>query len=153
MKSRRVDLPWSTCPKTATIGGRSTFCAVLVICGKKCHRAIFRSILLLCFDSRNAFIWTTLRQRRYIRKRRAHSVMRRRYMRTPARYTAKVSLRNACSPRRAKRSRTDTHWIVSSIEHSSVLECFAEIERMGGTVSHVEQDAKGIVRAESVAAL
>ena len=52
-----------------------------------------------------------------------------------------------------KRSLTDTHWIVSSIEHSSVLECFAEIERMGGTVSHVEPDAKGIVRAESVLAL
>ena len=52
-----------------------------------------------------------------------------------------------------KRSLADTHWIVSSIEHSSVLECFAEIERMGGTVSHVEPDAKGIVRAEEVAAL
>src|SRR3989344_3960839 len=52
-----------------------------------------------------------------------------------------------------KRSLTDTHWIVSSIEHSSVLVCFAEIERMGGTVSHVEPDAKGIVRAESVLAL
>ncbi|MDO8576467.1 MAG: aminotransferase class V-fold PLP-dependent enzyme, partial [bacterium] len=52
-----------------------------------------------------------------------------------------------------KRSLTGTHWIVSSIEHSSVLECFAEIERMGGTVSHVEPDAKGIVRAGSVAAL
>src|SRR3989338_8829828 len=52
-----------------------------------------------------------------------------------------------------KRSLTDTHWIVSSIEHSSVLECFAEIERMGGTVSHVEPDAKGIVRAEEVAVL
>lgn len=51
-----------------------------------------------------------------------------------------------------KRALTDTHWIVSSIEHSSVLECFAEIERMGGTVSYVEPDAKGIVRAESVAA-
>jgi len=52
-----------------------------------------------------------------------------------------------------KRSLADTHWIVSSIEHSSVLECFAEIERMGGTVSYVEPDTKGIVRADSVAAL
>ena len=52
-----------------------------------------------------------------------------------------------------KRSLADTNWIVSSIEHSSVLECFAEIERMGGTVSYVEPDAKGIVRAESVVAL
>ncbi len=25
-----------------------------------------------------------------------------------------------------------THWIVSAIEHASVLECFSEIERMGG---------------------
>ncbi len=50
----------------------------------------------------------------------------------------------------SKRSLKDTHWIVSSIEHSSVLECFSEIERMGGTVSHVEPDAKGIVRAERV---
>ena len=49
-----------------------------------------------------------------------------------------------------KRSLEGTHWIVSSIEHSSVLECFSEIERMGGTVSHVEPDAKGIVRAERV---
>jgi len=52
-----------------------------------------------------------------------------------------------------KRSLKDTHWIVSSIEHSSVLECFSEIERMGGTISHVEPDAKGIVRAERVAEL
>src|SRR3989338_10774911 len=27
-----------------------------------------------------------------------------------------------------------THWIVSSIEHQSVLECFVEIERRGGSV-------------------
>ncbi len=52
-----------------------------------------------------------------------------------------------------KRSFEHTHWIVSSIEHSSVLECFAEIERMGGTISHVEPDTKGIIRAASVAAL
>src|SRR3989344_1100385 len=59
MKSRRVDLPWSTCPKTATIGGRSTvelsdFRVILVHinratrhrlgCGGR-GRAIFRSIL------------------------------------------------------------------------------------------------------------
>ncbi len=52
-----------------------------------------------------------------------------------------------------KRSLRETHWIVSSIEHSSVLECFSEIERMGGKVSYVEPDAKGIIRAESVLAL
>ena len=52
-----------------------------------------------------------------------------------------------------KRSLEHTHWIVSSIEHSSVLECFSEIERMGGTVSYVEPDAKGIIRAEAVHAM
>ncbi len=52
-----------------------------------------------------------------------------------------------------RRSLADTHWIVSSIEHSSVLECFAEIERMGGEISHVEPDGKGIIRPESVQAL
>lgn len=44
----------------------------------------------------------------------------------------------------------DTHWIVSSIEHSSVLEPFAEIERLGGKVAHVDPDEKGIVSAEKV---
>jgi len=43
-----------------------------------------------------------------------------------------------------------THWIVSSIEHDSVLECFAEIERMGGSVSHVEPDERGLILPESV---
>ena len=51
------------------------------------------------------------------------------------------------------RSLQSTHWIVSSIEHSSVLECFAEIERMGGTVSYAEPDANGIIRPEHVAQL
>ncbi len=51
------------------------------------------------------------------------------------------------------RSLAGTHWIVSSIEHSSILECFSEIERMGGEVSHVEPDAKGIVRAERLGEL
>ena len=46
-----------------------------------------------------------------------------------------------------------THWIVSSIEHSSVLECFAEIERLGGIVSHVDPDARGIITPQSVARL
>ncbi|MBI5457363.1 cysteine desulfurase [Candidatus Kaiserbacteria bacterium] len=49
-----------------------------------------------------------------------------------------------------RRSLEGTHWIVSSIEHSSVLECFAEVERMGGAVTHVEPDSKGIVAAEHV---
>ena len=43
-----------------------------------------------------------------------------------------------------------THWIVSAIEHDSVLECFAEIERLGGVVSHADPDAKGIVTPEKI---
>lgn len=54
---------------------------------------------------------------------------------------------------RAKRSLADTHWIVSSIEHTSVLDCFAEIERLGGTVSHVEPDSRGLISPEVVAKL
>lgn len=46
---------------------------------------------------------------------------------------------------RMKRTLTGTHWIVSAIEHDSVLECFAEIERLGGSVSHVEPDGRGLL--------
>ena len=52
-----------------------------------------------------------------------------------------------------QRSLKDTHWIVSSIEHASVFQCFAEIERLGGTVSHVEPDAKGVIHPEHVLGL
>lgn len=45
----------------------------------------------------------------------------------------------------------DTHWIVSSIEHDAVLECFAEVERLGGKVTHVDPDATGIISAASIA--
>lgn len=48
------------------------------------------------------------------------------------------------------RTLENTHWIVSAIEHNSVLACFAEIERLGGTVSHVEPDERGIISAEAV---
>lgn len=51
---------------------------------------------------------------------------------------------------RVRRTLAGTHWIVSSIEHSSVLECFAEIERMGGEVSHVAPDERGIITPEAV---
>src|SRR3989338_4323216 len=44
----------------------------------------------------------------------------------------------------------ETHWIVSSIEHTSVLECFADIERMGGAVSYIEPDERGIILPEAV---
>ena len=46
-----------------------------------------------------------------------------------------------------------THWIVSSIEHPSVLECFGEIERLGGKVDFVDPDVGGIIRPETVARL
>jgi cysteine desulfurase len=46
-----------------------------------------------------------------------------------------------------------THWIVSSIEHPSVLECFAEIERLGARVDFVDPDSGGIIRPEAVARL
>ncbi len=48
---------------------------------------------------------------------------------------------------------SNTHWIVSSIEHPSVLECFAEIERLGGKVDFVDPDENGIIRPEAVAHL
>lgn len=53
---------------------------------------------------------------------------------------------------RVRRTLEGTHWIVSSIEHSSVLECFAEVERMGGEVSHVAPDERGIITPDAVAA-
>ena len=54
---------------------------------------------------------------------------------------------------RKKRTLTETHWIVSSIEHVSVLDCFAEVERLGGAVSHVEPDERGRITPEAVGAL
>ena len=44
-----------------------------------------------------------------------------------------------------------THWIVSSIEHQSVLECFGEIERRGGKVTHIDPEANGVVSAQKLA--
>ncbi|MBI5470013.1 cysteine desulfurase [Candidatus Kaiserbacteria bacterium] len=52
---------------------------------------------------------------------------------------------------RIRRTLAGTHWIVSAIEHPSVLECFAEVERLGGTVEHLKPDAKGMF-SESVLA-
>ena len=46
---------------------------------------------------------------------------------------------------RTKRTLQGTHWLVSSIEHDSVLGCFAEVEAMGGTVSYIEPDERGLV--------
>ncbi|MBV9159291.1 MAG: cysteine desulfurase [Candidatus Kaiserbacteria bacterium] len=57
----------------------------------------------------------------------------------------------ARSIERTRRSLHGTHWIVSAIEHSSVLESFAEIERLGGTVTHLSPDTRGLIMAEAVA--
>lgn len=43
-----------------------------------------------------------------------------------------------------------THWIVSAIEHDSVLECFSEIERLGGIVSHALPNEEGIIKLDEV---
>lgn len=45
-----------------------------------------------------------------------------------------------------------THWVVSSIEHPSVLECFGEIERLGGQVTHVDPDERGTITVDAVLA-
>ena len=52
-----------------------------------------------------------------------------------------------------RRSLAGTEWIVSAIEHASVLDCFGEVERMGGTVSHVMPNERGIISPEAVQAL
>ena len=52
---------------------------------------------------------------------------------------------------RARRTLADTHWIVSSIEHASVLECFSEVERMGGHVTHVDPEPTGIISTKKIA--
>ncbi len=48
-------------------------------------------------------------------------------------------------------SLTGTHWITSSIEHDSVLECFGEIERLGGSVTFVDPHPNGMITPESIA--
>jgi cysteine desulfurase len=45
---------------------------------------------------------------------------------------------------------SSTHWVVSSIEHPSVLECFGEIERLGGSVTHVDPDERGTITKDAV---
>lgn len=46
----------------------------------------------------------------------------------------------------------ETHWIVSSIEHPSVLDCFGEVERLGGAVTFVDPDTRGVITPEVVLA-
>src|SRR3990167_8610644 len=51
---------------------------------------------------------------------------------------------------RIRRSLADTHWIVSAIEHDSVLSSFGEIERMGGKVSYAHPKEDGIIAPSEV---
>ncbi len=51
---------------------------------------------------------------------------------------------------RTRRSLEGTHWVVSAIEHSSVLACFAEVERLGGTVTHLDPDERGLITSAAV---
>lgn len=48
-------------------------------------------------------------------------------------------------------SLSGTHWAVSAIEHPSVLDCFGEVERMGGEVTYIEPDSHGVITAGAVA--
>ena len=51
---------------------------------------------------------------------------------------------------RIRRSLADTHWIVSAIEHDSVLSSFGEIERMGGKVSYAHPKEDGIIALSEI---
>ena len=48
------------------------------------------------------------------------------------------------------RSPRNTHWIVSALEHASVSEPFNHIEELGGIVSRIAPNSKGIISPESV---
>jgi len=43
-----------------------------------------------------------------------------------------------------------THWIVSAIEHDSVLWSFAEVERMGGRVSALSPNERGAIGSDAL---
>lgn len=51
---------------------------------------------------------------------------------------------------RIKRGLEKTHWIVSAIEHDSVLECFDEIERLGGSISYVQPNENGLIQPQEI---
>ena len=50
----------------------------------------------------------------------------------------------------AGRDLKETHWVVSSIEHPSVLECFGEVERKGGAITFVEPEPNGRIAPEKL---
>lgn len=60
-------------------------------------------------------------------------------------------LGTAAALEKVRRTLEGTHWIVSSIEHTSVLDCFSEIERRGGSVTHVDPNERGIVEPRAIA--
>jgi cysteine desulfurase len=47
----------------------------------------------------------------------------------------------------------EVHAVTTAIEHSSVLDCFRELERRGVSVSYIEPSGEGIVSAENVASV
>ena len=51
---------------------------------------------------------------------------------------------------RAPKDTRGIHCIVSATEHSSVLECFREIEKLGGLVTKVSPNSKGIISPETI---
>lgn len=61
-------------------------------------------------------------------------------------------LGTAAALEKVRRTLEGTHWVVSSIEHTSVLDCFSEIERRGGSVTLVDPSERGIIESESVKA-
>lgn len=58
----------------------------------------------------------------------------------------------ARSLERTRRSLEGTHWLVSAIEHTSVLDCFGEVERLGGSVGFIAPDHSGRIMASAVRA-
>jgi cysteine desulfurase len=49
-----------------------------------------------------------------------------------------------------RRTLQGSHWIVSALEHPSVLDCFSEVERLGGEVTHLQPDSSGRISPLSV---
>lgn len=45
---------------------------------------------------------------------------------------------------------TQTHWIVGSIEHDSILSTMGEVERLGGIVTYLEPNNEGIYETEAL---
>ena len=59
----------------------------------------------------------------------------------------------AHSLERTRRTLAGSHWLVSAIEHTSVLDCFSEVERLGGSITHVLPGSSGIIAPENLGAM